>query len=321
MLQVSIWQQFSSNHSGYFWVAGTFKTVEEARVAYDELRHILFEIDRWHREHKEESAAASEAGNYKALPPEAAFALQYNVQWPHTIDWTNFGDYWLEDWPGYETLRPAQERSRELIDEAVNIVGRVVIVSNPDQTWMTTQPFQSLLEHFGAATIGVDLDKLEGESHEDFELHAVVKFMAPSIETADNIENALHRYLTSLIILAPDDDLPPWHDDEANFREVLGKSSLLRPEDIQIIRDNWQRRFELHNRPTPSPYGMAMPAHRLALRDAGMTVARDGLKFTFTDIWFHNEELGLSALFAWLEVKGCSDIDFEYSTKPLPDEE
>ena len=64
-----------------------------------------------------------------------------------------------------------------------------------------------------------------------------------------------------------------------------------------------------------------MPAQRLALRDAGMSVARNGLKFTLTDIWFHNEELGLSALIAWLEVQGCTDIDFEYRTKPLTDEE
>jgi hypothetical protein len=54
-MRVSIWQQFSSNHSGHFWVVGTFKTVEDAQKAYDELRAMLTEIDRWHREHQGEA--------------------------------------------------------------------------------------------------------------------------------------------------------------------------------------------------------------------------------------------------------------------------
>jgi hypothetical protein len=40
-MRVSIWQQFSSNHSSFFTVAGIFKTVELAEKATHELRSII----------------------------------------------------------------------------------------------------------------------------------------------------------------------------------------------------------------------------------------------------------------------------------------
>lgn len=316
-MRVSIWQQFSSNHSGFFWVAGTFNTVEEARAGYDELRRILYEIDRWHREHKEESAASSRAGKYKASPPEAMFALEYNVEWPHTIDWTGFAEYFLEDNPVYASLGSVQARPQERIDDAVAIIGRVVTVNNPDQTWMTTQPFQDLLERFGAQTVGYNLETIFPE---DFEIHSVARFTAPNAATADQIEKAIRTYLTNRMSLSPEEILPPWHDDEANFRQILGASRYLRQQDIEILKQSWQRRYRLHTHPYPSPTGLDMPSQRLELKHSGMVIVRDHFDFSLTDIWFHNQELGLSALFAYLEVNGCTNIDFEYVAK-LGDQE
>jgi hypothetical protein len=313
-MRISIWQQFSSNHSGFFWVAGTFKSIDEARVAYGQLRQILFEIDRWHREHKDESAAALISG-YKSLPPESAFALQYNVDWPATIDWTNFADYRHDDHPAFKSVRPAQERSEELIDEAVSTIGRVVIISNPDQTWMGVQPFQALLERFGAETIGMDM---ESELPEDFELHPIIRFTAPDALTADNIESAFRDYLSRLAASDNSDPVPPWHDDEANFREIVGKSKLVRQEDIETIQRNWKRQENLHNR-LPSIYGQRILAQRLALRRPNVIIVRKDLNFTLIDMWFHNEPLAISALIAYLEMQGCTGIDFEYSTRPLLD--
>ncbi|GIV96508.1 MAG: hypothetical protein KatS3mg057_1165 [Herpetosiphonaceae bacterium] len=57
-MRLSVWQQFSSKHSGFFWVVGHFKTIKQAREAYGELRAMLQEIDRWHQEHPAESRAA-----------------------------------------------------------------------------------------------------------------------------------------------------------------------------------------------------------------------------------------------------------------------
>lgn len=45
-MRLSIRQQFSSNHSGFFWVVGTFNTVSDAQSAFNELRDILFTIDK-----------------------------------------------------------------------------------------------------------------------------------------------------------------------------------------------------------------------------------------------------------------------------------
>ena len=128
-----MWQQFSSNHSGFFWVVGTFNTVSDAQSAFNELRDMLFTIDKWHQDHRDQSQAAMQEGQITPLPPEQAFAEKYNVPWPITIDWTNWAGYYLENYPGYQNV-DAQRNAHALIDNAVQIVGRNISVTAPDQT-------------------------------------------------------------------------------------------------------------------------------------------------------------------------------------------
>ena len=63
-----------------------------------------------------------------------------------------------------------------LLDKAIQIMGHNVIVSNPDQTWMTTQPFEDIMASLGAQTIGYDLDFLESEASEGFGYHTELNF-------------------------------------------------------------------------------------------------------------------------------------------------
>jgi hypothetical protein len=309
MMQVSIWHQWASNHSGIFWVVGTFDTVELAQHAYTEIRNMLFTIDQWHRDHKEESTTAMRSGNIEPLPPEQEFAQKYNVLWPRTIDWDNWANYYLKDYPGFANYDP-QQQARNLIIKSVSIVGRNVIVSNPDQTWMTTQPFESILTHFGAETIGYDFEFIESEAGRGFGFSTRLVFTAPDAVTADRIEIEFRRYFDGDFVSK--DSLPPWNNDAENFESVLPESKLLKREHIDNLLAQWQLRYELHSRPTPSPTGKAMPSQRLALSRKPRQMNRENLHFTLEDLWFYNQELGVSALIAWLEVNNCTDIDYRY---------
>lgn len=311
-MRLSLWQQFSSNHSGYFWVVGTFQTVEAAHAAYDEMREMLKQIDRWHQEHKAESKAALEAGKGAPLPPEQAFAEKYQVEWPSTIDWTNWAGYRHENHPSFASF-DASAAAQRLIDDAVRTVGRCVIVHNPDQTWMTTQPFETILSHFGAQTFGYDLNSVEDGTAEIPDLHTRLTFRAPDTPTANQIETALTGYANGDLTAA--DNPPPWNNADEHFRQVAETSKVLKAEHLAALERDWQDRFNLHNSLAPSPYGLDMLQQKYALRNSDLKLKRRELRFTLDDLWFHNDELGVSALIAWLESNQCTEIDFRYVGK------
>ena len=267
---------------------------------------MLFEIDRWHREHKEETKTARQSGIIDPFPPEAHYAKKFDVIWPHAIDWTNWAYYEGEDHPsnsGYD----ARKASENLIDDAISLVGHTVIATNPDQTWMTLQPFEGILKTLGAETIGYDM---EMTIEEGFGFHAILRFTAPNQQIADQIEREISQYVAGE--LSSSDNLPPWHDDEANFNQVLDTSKLLKRDAVEILKKKWQLRYDRSNYLPNSPYSLSMKPNRLALRSKELRLDRKEQKFVLSHMWFHNQELGVSAMIAWLEVKGCFDIDYRY---------
>jgi hypothetical protein len=304
-VKLSIWQQFSSNHSGWFWVVGTFETIEQAQNSYEDIRQMLFSIDKWHRDHREESSALQRAGNTNPVPSEVEFAAKYQVRWPATIDWTNWANYNLEGNPAYSGI-DARKSAERLIDQAVTIRGRTVSISSPDQTWMTTQPFEDLLAHFGAETTGYDLDRIESGEFDVVEVHPRLMFTAPDIAAAEQIETAIVTYIRGTV--SAWDNVPPWNDDVRNFERVFGRSRLLKREYVERAQRNWQYRYESAKQ---FPYGQEMLRQRLILRSGNGRLERRGQHFTLIDFDFYND-LGLFALIAWLEVQGCSEMDYAY---------
>ena len=78
-MRVSIWRQFSSNHSNSFTVIGTFKTPEIAYTVADRLRTILVEIAQWYEADPEWAANYQELGLLS--PPEVEYSEQYGIAW------------------------------------------------------------------------------------------------------------------------------------------------------------------------------------------------------------------------------------------------
>jgi hypothetical protein len=157
-MKLSIWQQFSSNHSSHYFVVGVFGSSEAANQAETELKTMLQEIDLWHRQNP---LAVRENPSPDLVPPEREAAKKYGVEkeWQHTIDWASWASYWFEQSnPQYD----AAENAALCIDQAVRVLENVVVAATPDQSWMGRQPFKGLLEHFGAKTFAYDLEHFEG---------------------------------------------------------------------------------------------------------------------------------------------------------------
>lgn len=204
-MKLSIWQQFSSNHNGFFWVVGTFDTVEDAQKAYNEIRDMLYAINNWHLENPEGSEKAFLSGNNEPLPIEKEFAQKYNVEWPRTIDWTN--------WPNLAEI---------MINEAISITGRTVEIETPDQTWMGIQPFEGILARLGAETFGIDMDLIQAGMDE---IHWCLMFTAPDLDTAKQIETAVREHISD-----------PFKTPQNEIEQLL-RQLRLRREVLSVKRD------------------------------------------------------------------------------------
>ena len=138
-MKVSIWQQFSSNNSSTFTVAGRFATVEQAQEAHQEITNLLTAIAKWYNL-PENAAVRRKIGpparltGYPLTPIEDEYSKKYNIDWGDPIDW-------------------AINESR--ISEAVQRLDTTVLVQNGyplrDST-MSCHPINVLLERMGART-------------------------------------------------------------------------------------------------------------------------------------------------------------------------
>ena len=311
-MKISIWQQFSSNHSGFFWVAGTFEKIEDANEAYRKLRGMLQRIDIWHRENPDLSRRRFESP--EALPPEQEIAEEYGIEWKYTIDWTNWVNYQYDNDPSIPN-HDAQRNTAELIDKVLVQVGNVLIASTPDQTWMTQEPFNSLMQKLGAKTVGVDLEFIESDAGAGFNMTSQLTFTALDAATADQIERDVQRYLQGE--LASLDNVPPWHDLQTNLPMALARASLLNQVQVDILERLWNQRLALYEY-IKAPIAQEFPRKKLALNKSP-DVIRDWRDFTLADISFHHTEYGATALIAYLEANGCTDI--HYAFKQIPPEQ
>lgn len=111
-MRLSIWQQFSSNHSTAFRIVATFETPEIAKEAAEEVRSILVrtaradkDLDEWHRWARDLAAV------------DVEMEQEYGVPWKRHIDWVLNMQHakrvvrlvdcaiYLCDYPGYSNGR------------------------------------------------------------------------------------------------------------------------------------------------------------------------------------------------------------------------
>jgi hypothetical protein len=152
-----IWQQFSSNHSSNFTVAGTFATPEEAAHAATTIRQFLETLYAWEMEHGDD-------GRRNNASPQHEFARRYDIS--QYID----------------------EQS-SLIAEDVLQWERLVFVYDSN-TWDMPTAYYHLLERLGSVETVVGWDI---EEH----LRLWLACTAPDEATATHITDAVHAYLAT----------------------------------------------------------------------------------------------------------------------------
>ncbi len=129
-MKISIWRQFSSNHSGSFTVIGRFPTESAAGEAAEKLASVIQRIDDWHADPANEAFFIQESmDNLRPLTAaEAAIAKEFDIEWEEQ------GVDWYDD-----------------AHSPVNHRGRDVFFNVPD-TWCIPDPIANLLKKFGGET-------------------------------------------------------------------------------------------------------------------------------------------------------------------------
>jgi hypothetical protein len=139
-MRLTLWQQFSSNHSASFTIVGVFDTAERAEEIAQELRDILREISTWWEQFDIGQQSEIEESLRKAgelTPPEAALEQRYGLGW--TTSYPNHKPYPLDWVKGQYAL------------DAVSTFRNYVFISPTGNTWEGAKPFDSLLRAWGGS--------------------------------------------------------------------------------------------------------------------------------------------------------------------------
>jgi hypothetical protein len=133
-MRVSIWQQFSSNHSAHFTVVGTFFSAAEANTAAEKIRAILRELEAWWDALTPEEQLhwdnQLEAG--RPTPIEQEIGNRFQVEWPNGINWFSYQTWDHNQLPVHVHEESVFVRTPHLYD------------------WYCPKPFDQLLQIFGA---------------------------------------------------------------------------------------------------------------------------------------------------------------------------
>ena len=168
-MRLTLWQQFSSNHSSNFTVVGQFASPKQAESAAAEIKHILETIGAWWEQYsddREQDAVERNLRQNKALsPPELMFREQYGIgwtqysqeKWEYPLDWV------LGRWAS----------------EAVMVYRDLVFITPSNNTWAGEKPFDLILQKLGAV-IAVDCEdkcdvrlKVEGVAQDEAEAERI----------------------------------------------------------------------------------------------------------------------------------------------------
>lgn len=177
-MKVSVWQQFSSNHSANFTVVGEFESPARAQAIADELLSILTQIGQfWETLSPQEfNEWETRIDNGDITPPEEILREQYGIEWIRWPDGRIQGIDWVKN------VTDAKN--------AVSVFHNFAVVSCPFYyaTWAGHKPFDEIMNQRGG-TVAVDL---EGSLYIDWD----VSFSAPDETVADIIQKSFNSLST-----------------------------------------------------------------------------------------------------------------------------
>jgi hypothetical protein len=183
-MRLSLWTQYSSNHSASFSTVGQFDNEELAEHAADKLRGTIREIAFWWEQFSD--AAAQNAAEKQLqmtgvflTPPEQRLRQEYEVAWCGDA---MLGHPMAIDWIRTQTDVYSVYQFRDL-----------VLVEPSGNTWCGAHPFDFILAKLGAQVAS------DVEDFSRLQLH--VHFTAPTSEVGDKVMTAItvsHQHMVKL---------------------------------------------------------------------------------------------------------------------------
>ncbi|MCL4876596.1 MAG: hypothetical protein KJ064_08060 [Anaerolineae bacterium] len=174
-MKLTLWQQFSSNHSSHFTIVAAFPSPDAAQQAAERLLHLLKEIDDWF-EQPENAAAKTRRDHYYATAPVSDPEKQISEQ--YAIPWYSYSLDWIYNRRG------------------IVVSDRFVFIY-PGDTWQGAKPLADLLAKFGSQTAiqGYVEDKLEPPRAVNARLLFNIDCLAPDEASAQAMVDELLAYL------------------------------------------------------------------------------------------------------------------------------
>ena len=158
-MKISVWRQFSSNHSSYFTVMGRFRTHEEAMKVAEDLR----EFQRNLRD---------SILNRQSVDNQGLAVYEFTKK--HNLDWGDEYDHWL--WGLYP------------LDDLVQVVGKdILLMSNTREIWFDETLLRTAFVRLGAT-------KAVYQSQYTSAINVALSFNTPNDEVKQTIWETLKAY-------------------------------------------------------------------------------------------------------------------------------
>ena len=172
-MKISIWKQFSSNHSANFTTVGRFESEEKATVVANELRKMIQQISDWREKHPDFNSLAYEQNPETATlsPPELAIKDKYQVAW---CTWESKNSEfeipidWIHNLASVDSVKQYQD---------------LVWLEPLGNTWCGSHPFDHILKKLGGSV---------ASANEDVSLLTVdIAFETPSLEIDSELQKQI----------------------------------------------------------------------------------------------------------------------------------
>ncbi len=190
-MKISIWQQFSSNHSADFTLVGQFESSEWAKTVAEEIRHIIHSIGWWWEQVRDDETPAetlnrlleqyndaSDVPPFVHSPDVLTHVYTADSRGPTPPEIYYQQQYGLQKWGRCGTIPLDWIRGR-YAERVVEVYNDLVIVSPMGNTWAGAHPFDTILEQLGGR-VAASLEGYVG-------LGLNIDCTAPSAAAADAI--------------------------------------------------------------------------------------------------------------------------------------
>lgn len=132
-MKLSLWTQFSSNHSSRYTVIGQFATAEQAHEVKAELEALLLDIAAWWEQFDTQEGSRLYEEEYymkdRLTPPEIAIKKKYCLRsFIRALDWC------------YDA---------SMVNLALHQINDLVILDTPHDTWNEPYPFIKFMKQKG----------------------------------------------------------------------------------------------------------------------------------------------------------------------------